>query len=173
MCSSYQNCSDHASAAVLTADGQCVCTCRKGWSGDACDTCPAEFVESNDCGSCSVGYPGTGYPNCEACSVPANCSGSAYRVNGDHSVGCTCNCFQNTSGLTCATQTASLSPTHSLPQTRSSTASDTPSPTHSSTLSVGTPSHSATPSASRGPRSNWRAKQTRSGKRWEGGKRMA
>ena len=69
--------------------GECVCTCKNGFSGGRCGNCDAELFSGTDCDRCSTNA--VGYPSCRLCSVSTDCNSNAASVipvNGN----CVCNC---------------------------------------------------------------------------------
>ena len=99
-CTADVHCNSHSVNVTATVDA-CVCECRNKWTGSSCNTCPAKYASSDDCGSCTPGL--MGFPDClPSCVLDRNCTaGHASKVRWEPADQCICDCVDQWSGPTC------------------------------------------------------------------------
>eukprot|EP00756_Hemistasia_phaeocysticola_P011734 Hpha_TRINITY_DN15141_c0_g7::TRINITY_DN15141_c0_g7_i1::g.128752::m.128752 len=103
-CTSPLHCSNHASEVTSTGGDTCTCTCRNGWTGTTCESCPPKYA-GNDCDICADGFIGTVALGCEQCTSEQHCNGHAVQTaaTADRDA-CLCvECANEWTGATCAT----------------------------------------------------------------------
>eukprot|EP01013_Petalomonas_cantuscygni_P015939 TRINITY_DN32863_c0_g1_i1.p1 TRINITY_DN32863_c0_g1~~TRINITY_DN32863_c0_g1_i1.p1 ORF type:complete len:1695 (+),score=209.29 TRINITY_DN32863_c0_g1_i1:184-5268(+) len=85
-CTVSADCLSSYAVSVTTSNGECVCQCREGYTGQRC-------------GSCAAGY--VGFPACRRCDVQSDCSGRASAVAESAAGTCQCACLSPWIGAAC------------------------------------------------------------------------
>ena len=88
LCTSRNDCSNHAATVSGTLVSGCTCGCATGYTGAKCDRCAENYED---------------YPVCTLvqCTASRNCNSHAWNATGDVLTGCTCNCFTGYTGSSC------------------------------------------------------------------------
>jgi hypothetical protein len=99
-CTTAANCSGNADSVVGDDNLGCKCTCRNGWTGDSCASCPPHVDAANDCASCDPGYDL--YPNCRRiCQREVDCNPNTTAVVTGVEPNCNCKCRNSYNGTRC------------------------------------------------------------------------